>query len=623
MRPRPDLDPLTPEALAALANLGLVKRAQRELASGAGPALEQTDDGTLIATAPDGAVSRLSPGRSLAQCPCTCGAAGVCRHRIAAVLAFRDRASVVVKPPWELDPATLDAWPARSQIEAALALGLDLTLQAEPPQARLEGVQAAGLAPIATVRFLAGADLAFARCDCGQSRCAHIALAAQGFLSQREGSLRLGAPPAPAAPVALPPVAPLRRLIEETLLRGLTDSSTRAQAREGARLAVQGRVWLEELLTEIEDQQASYEARSARFRPALARQLLTELLCRLKAAAAGGEGRALLGEGEPLEVALPQTRLLSLGARLRPAEGGARELEVLFWDGAGVVEWSERIPAGLNPAEMIAPGVVNSPTLRAIATGQIQSKHLQRDARRSVSLRRGRDTQVYPQRGDWSGVQPPIRVDRLSQLKASGGRLPAFLRPRDRTGAVRVIAVGGVESIGFSPGQQRVTALLRDPEGEPLLLSRSYDGAAPGALAALVAALPQARWVSGWLREERGHLSLEPAGLATEEGVVVPDLAADAPLPALPPAWTPAHSPLDALLGATESWLERLLLDGLLQGPPFAEQAGLEALGLRRFAACAERLHRARAAGDGPAAVTAWTELSARLMLARSADGPA
>ena len=41
---RKDLLALTPEAVAALANLGLVKRAQREIAEGNGPVLEETDD---------------------------------------------------------------------------------------------------------------------------------------------------------------------------------------------------------------------------------------------------------------------------------------------------------------------------------------------------------------------------------------------------------------------------------------------------------------------------------------------------------------------------------------------------------------------------------------------------
>src|SRR5262245_47922847 len=86
---RADLLALTPDALARLANVGLVKRAQKELESGAAPALVEEPDGTVVATARDRATTRLPPGVALKQATCTCGAAQVCRHRIAAVLAYQ------------------------------------------------------------------------------------------------------------------------------------------------------------------------------------------------------------------------------------------------------------------------------------------------------------------------------------------------------------------------------------------------------------------------------------------------------------------------------------------------------------------------------------------------------
>ena len=85
---RTDLLALGPEALAALANLGLVKRAQRELAAGARPELVIEADGTVIGTFADGVCPRLPPGVRLEAGSCSCKAAGVCRHRIAVVLAY-------------------------------------------------------------------------------------------------------------------------------------------------------------------------------------------------------------------------------------------------------------------------------------------------------------------------------------------------------------------------------------------------------------------------------------------------------------------------------------------------------------------------------------------------------
>jgi len=72
---RKDLLALTPEAVASLANLGLVKRAQREIAEGQGPQLEELDDGTVIGTFADKTVAKLLAGKTLKDSPCTCNAA--------------------------------------------------------------------------------------------------------------------------------------------------------------------------------------------------------------------------------------------------------------------------------------------------------------------------------------------------------------------------------------------------------------------------------------------------------------------------------------------------------------------------------------------------------------------
>lgn len=55
---RADLAGLTDPQLAALANVGLLKRARREVDAGRGPSIEVAPDGTLVGSSPDGAVSR-------------------------------------------------------------------------------------------------------------------------------------------------------------------------------------------------------------------------------------------------------------------------------------------------------------------------------------------------------------------------------------------------------------------------------------------------------------------------------------------------------------------------------------------------------------------------------------
>ncbi|GAB3964489.1 hypothetical protein GCM10029978_025100 [Actinoallomurus acanthiterrae] len=90
---RADLLALTPDALAALANRGLVKRATKELDAGNAPALDVTPDGTVHGRFPDGSEATLPAGGGLEGASCTCAATGVCRHRIGLILAYQRQAA--------------------------------------------------------------------------------------------------------------------------------------------------------------------------------------------------------------------------------------------------------------------------------------------------------------------------------------------------------------------------------------------------------------------------------------------------------------------------------------------------------------------------------------------------
>lgn len=77
---------LDDDALAALANKGLLRRAKKDL-EGATPSIEAVEDG-LVKVAVGDVVVQL-PGHP-AGSACTCPAAGVCRHVLAALLYVRD-----------------------------------------------------------------------------------------------------------------------------------------------------------------------------------------------------------------------------------------------------------------------------------------------------------------------------------------------------------------------------------------------------------------------------------------------------------------------------------------------------------------------------------------------------
>ncbi|MFE1411693.1 hypothetical protein ACFW6F_12940 [Streptomyces sp. NPDC058746] len=95
---RPDLLALDLDTLAALSNRGLVKRAAKELGSGAGAVPSAGADGTLAGVFPDGTRVSLPPGAGLDQGACTCGAPGVCRHLLGLVLAWQRTEAEVPGP---------------------------------------------------------------------------------------------------------------------------------------------------------------------------------------------------------------------------------------------------------------------------------------------------------------------------------------------------------------------------------------------------------------------------------------------------------------------------------------------------------------------------------------------
>jgi len=313
-----------------------------------------------------------------------------------------------------------------------------------------------------------------------------------------------------------------------------------------------------------------------------------------------------------------KVRLLSLGARLS-AVGSSRSIEMLFWDGATVLSWVVPIPANADPATVM---VVGKTPLGVLAGGMLVSSDLVRFARRTIDLRRGKDTSVYPQRGEWSTIAPPHGFSGPSVLlQSEKDRLPSFLRPRSRTEALRVVATPhGVKCLSWSPGRQTLSAVIDDGEGV-LVVERHYEWFAPGAIAALVQALPSACFVSGWLRGSGGMKVLEPIAVIVGRDnpvVIVPDLAPDAPIPPLPTTASEVTNPLDTVLGRVESTLDVLAQEGVCGGRIASLGAVLSEIGMRNLADVFGRLEAARAAGDAAVATNAWADAAIAVALARA-----
>jgi hypothetical protein len=615
---RSDLANLTPEALAKEANMGFVKRAQKEIAEGIGPEVQELSDGTVVANfAADNVTTKLPPGKALKDTLCSCGAKGVCRHRVAAVLVYAAGAGVETRPPWTITVDELVEWlgPRIKLVDQAESEGLDVEVSIRPPKVRFSGC---------TVSFLAGAQLDRIDCDCKIRKCVHVPLAIRAFQrlspADRERvsvKLRMGPPPRQIASiVALESSATyLRRFME----KGLGDARGLDQARAEARAAVVDCPWLDGVIEDLEIQRSAWEGRSAVHDPGRVRMLLMEAFARIRSASRGHDPAALLGMGEPIEVPIERARLLSLGARIS-AIGSTRSLEVLFWDGATVVSWFMPLPANAEVANVMA--VANTP-LSVLAAGQVVSEHLVRLARRTIEIRRGQKTQVMPQKGQWIDIPAPYGFSSpTALLRNEADRPPWFLRHRARTEALRVVATPrGVTNLSFSPGRQTLTGLVEDDEGGSLLIERTYEWFAPGAIAKLAEELPNACFVSGWLRGAGARKALEPIAIVTkgDEGrVIVPDLAPDMPIPPLPMTGADIGHPLDTVLLRLEAALETLAQEGVLGGRIPSLVPVLQGTGLRRLADMYSRLEMARAANDGPAATKAWADAAIAVGLARA-----
>lgn len=172
----------------ALSNAGFVKRGQKELDNGNIPELEQDDDGTLTAVFSDGTCTRLAKDQALKESSCTCGASGMCRHRVMLILSYQranaGNALAEAEPEsaerwhpgqWQEELATLpESILKRAQQLADKGITVELFCRPnEAPSAKL---------PMSDVRFYSRSSIRFARCDCVDgSLCEHVALAVQAF----------------------------------------------------------------------------------------------------------------------------------------------------------------------------------------------------------------------------------------------------------------------------------------------------------------------------------------------------------------------------------------------------------------------------------------------------------
>ena len=592
MKPRSDLLELTPEALTALANLGFVKRAQKDVAEGKLPAIEQEDDGTVIARYGDGVVTSLGPGKPLRDASCNCPASGLCRHRVTLVLAYQAQAAgsgdTAADSPGEL-------WSPAELAQAVLALPPATLEQARRiaaarPVLRLafgDGVPSARL-PMCDVRFFSRSSLAMARCDCQQGgNCAHVVVAVWGFaqaaaqtpnLTDITIELNADEPSDEASSDAAEDA--IGALIEQLWMDGTGQPMLALATPFEHALALAGKQqwrWIADLLEQLREAVAGQHARSSRAQPAQLLALLTGLSNRLAAASHARQAQhtpvpasQILGIGIKGEVALDHLRLVPLGAQCWADDSshGAR----LVWtdpDTLAVTVLERSWP--LAATALHERRLVGQP-LHKLARSQVVTRAAKRQANGALSIGAGAtQTSVLPlSASGWDTLARPLRQPTLASLRAHLASLaPDFVRSPQAVEHVHVLPVCAVSECGWDGASQTLSAWLQvDPdEDELLLLQLAHDNIAPMAIDALSRALNgeygTVLAVSGEASIRADQVCMQALAVLTSQGLIVPQLAIAAPHNTAGSACHVPEDELQALLAASRALLAQWLRQGL------------------------------------------------------------
>jgi len=641
---RTDLLELTPEAMIALANAGFVKRAQKDVAEGNLPTLDELEDGTIRATYADGQCTVLGPNSTLRDASCTCPASGLCRHRVTLVFAYQAQAGSAAAEedsgPWSPSnfAATIEQTvPAATLAQAEKLAGAQPVVKliawqdaAPVPSARL---------PMCNVRFFSRSSITHARCDCKEgSGCAHIVLAVWAFEQAElrssgfaEATVTLDHPKAAeGAPAARlfdsEAAATLQDRLDALVLQVWLDGSSQPMLALEARFAevraLAGQLgwsWIGESIDGIKDLIAAQHARSSRFEPKMLLSSLAALHGRLSAAvladcqAAAGQlpevpASQLLGIGVKGEVALDHLRLVSLGAQFW-ADDEAEGARLVFADpdtlAVTVIDRSWPKPKAGEAGIAIKARRIAGQPVEKLAASQVVTNGARRRANGALEIAAGaRQSNVLPMSPkSWNDLGAPLWQASAPALRDYLlNAAPDFARPLQAIEHLHVLPVAQVADWEWNAARQTFCAVVqvgpRTEEIEPehcVLLRKHHNAAAPHAIDALASVLagdfgaPLA--VSGTVTLEAGQVVVEPYAILAEQRAVVLEVESAGPrqLPSGGALQEPAL--LVELIEQVQSLLGRWMRQGLRHQAVGALQEAAE------LAATLERCGLSAAAG--------------------------
>ena len=643
---RPDLLALGDDALATLANRGIVKRSARELAEGKGPEVREADDGTVTGAFADGTKVTLPRGTTLEASSCTCPSSGVCRHRVMVVLAYRETAKAAA-PTTAWSPAEFSD-DALEELLGSRMLTVARKAHRTGYRARVRRPSPADPAPTVelpscTVRFLVPHDLGYARVDAARgAREDAVALAVWAFRAADDTDaapdvldVAVGGPQVGPAASGASGVEPALPFLSDLLADGVVHAGPSLAATiSQARRALDGRNlrWPVDALDEVDDHLAAYRDRSARYHPETVAALMAELVARHRCVVGKGASLrpAVLGTEEAAQTPLRLLRMTGLGARVWGDES-TRSLEVyLAHAEAGVVLTLRRdvtVDDGQPPSALdLGRRKAGGARLSALAGGNVVTESAVRSASRVVRIAESRvaRTTVAPSSGGWDDLPAGILVDDLDAEAARlAGLPPAPVRPRVAAESVRAVAVEEVEDAQYLPGAQRLVVAVRAPVGRAVV-ALTHSTASAGGIDALAEAfsgtLGPVRFVAGHLRRHAGDVVIEPSAVVAGGTVVVPAFA-PATGAAVSSGAGPDGEPLSAALAEALAVSAEVPHRGWRHLPPGwtarAQRAAqqLRRVGLERAAAAVDELASATRAAPGDQSLDRWADTHLRLLV--------
>ena len=555
---RPELLELTPQALTALSNAGFVKRSLKELENGNVPEISH-ENGALIATFSDGVRTQLANGQALKEAQCSCGANGMCRHRVMLVLSYQ-RLCATVQPTekeeewdpaiWLEELATLpDA--TRKRAQALVAKGITIELFCTPgeiPSARL---------PMSDVRFYSRSSIRFARCDCIEGTlCEHVVLAVQAFVEAKTQQ------------------AEFTHLIWQMRSEHVTSSDDPFASEEGKTC----RQYVQQLsqalwLGGISQPPIHYEAAFSRAQQAAERcnwRWVSESLRQLRASVDAFHARA--SHYHAGEAKLDHLRLVSLGMRCwQDIEQYGLRIWFTDPDTGSILHLSRSWPRSEQENSPAATRRLFSFQAGALAGGQIVSQAAKRSADGELLFAtRNRLSSVVPLSPDaWQMLSAPLRQPGIVALREYlRQRPPACIRPLNQVDNLFILPVAECISLGWDSSRQTLDAQVISGEGEDNVLTLSLPASAcsPFAVERMAALLQQTddpvSLVSGFVSFVDGQLTLEPRVMMTKTRAWALD-AETAPVAPLPSASVlPVPSTAHQLLMRCQALLIQLLHNG-------------------------------------------------------------